>query len=151
MFLIEALILRIALIVVKYTLSNIFHTSTYVCYSFNNMCVNKSGSLEKLETTFLKCNFFRVYRGRSAAFLYSYSLLIYSQFTHEISAKRNLNLREKILDPQDTHQQKNCTDEIPASKNFRPTKYPRKKVLGPWNTHEKNFRPTKINFGPTKV
>ena len=30
--------------------------------------------------------------------------------------------------------------EIPTRKNFRPTKYPREKILDPRNTHEKNFR-----------
>ena len=48
--------------------------------------------------------------------------------------------REKILDPQNTHEKKTETHEKPTRKIFGPTKYPREKFPDPQNTHEKNFR-----------
>ena len=35
-------------------------------------------------------------------------------------------LTTKILDPQNTHEKKLCSHEIPARKNFGPTKYPQR-------------------------
>ena len=47
--------------------------------------------------------------------------------------------REKIVDPQNTHEKKTDTHETPTRKIFGPTKYPREKFPDPQNTHEKNF------------
>ena len=51
--------------------------------------------------------------------------------------------REKIVDPQNTHEKKTETHETPT-----------RKIFGPTNTHEKSFRthkiPTRKIFGPTK-
>ena len=37
----------------------------------------------------------------------------------------------KILDPQNTHEKKFETHEIPTKKYFRPTKYPQEKISDP--------------------
>ena len=47
--------------------------------------------------------------------------------------------REKIVEPQNTHEKKTETHETPTRKIFGPTKYPREKFPDPQNTHEKNF------------
>ena len=39
--------------------------------------------------------------------------------------------REKILDPQNTHEKKYWTHEIPTTRNIGPTKYPRQEILDP--------------------
>ena len=46
-----------------------------------------------------------------------------------------------------SYEKKYCTDEIPTSKTFGPTKYPEKK-LNQQNNHEKKFQ---INKTPMKV
>ena len=70
--------------------------------------------------------------------------------------------REKISDPQNTHEKKSWTHKIPTRKNFEPMKYPhdnkfwihniptrkslgpskcpREKIWDPRNTHEEKFR-----------
>ena len=45
--------------------------------------------------------------------------------------------REKILDPQNTHEEQIWTYETPTRKNLRTTKYPRENILDTQNTHEK--------------
>ena len=67
----------------------------------------------------LTSNLFRIYLGRSGAFIYFYPDL----YIHELPTKH----------PRD------WTHEIPKRKNFGLTKYPREKILDLRYTQEKKF------------
>ena len=62
--------------------------------------------------------------------------------------------REKKLNPQNSHEKKFWTIEIPTKKKFGSTKNPREKILDQLNTHEKisrtNDKPTRRSFSTTK-
>ena len=85
--------------------------------------------------------------GGSAAFIYSYSSLIYSLFTLKISTRKNFGLTN-------THEKDFWTYKISTRKNLEPTKYPREKILDSRNIREKKFPsyeiPTRKNFRLTK-
>ena len=67
--------------------------------------------------------------------IYSYSSLMYSQVTQEVSSRKKFGptkyLHEKILDTRITHEKKSWTHETSRRKNFGPTKYPREKISDP--------------------
>ena len=92
---------------------------------------------KKLEAIILKCNLFRIYWGRSTAFIYSCSSLIYSRGTYKTYTRKYFGLTKYP-------QKKLLTHKIPTRKKF-----------DPWNSHEKKFWtheiPTRKNFGPSKT
>ena len=97
-----------------------------------------------LETIILKSNLFRTNWERSVAFIYYYSSLIYSNFTHEISMRKNFG-------PTKTHEKKICTHKMPTRK-IRLPKLLRGKILDPRNACEKKLLtreiPKRKNLGP---
>ena len=75
-----------------------------------------------MEAIILKCNLFRIYWGRSTAFIYSCSSLIYSRGTCKTYTRKYFGLTKYP-------QKKLLTHKIPTRKKFDPR-----------NTHEKKFR-----------
>ena len=115
-----------------------------VCVSptlFNKVFATLKLVCWKIRNIFFKCNLFRIFWSRSAAFIYSYSSLYFYPL---IPQEKISNPREKCW----THEKKCRTHEIPTKTNFGPTKYPREKILDPWNTHEKSFWTHKGTVAP---
>ena len=106
--------------------NKVFATLKWVCWKIGNII--------------FKCNLFRIFWSRSAAFIYSYSSLSSSSY----STRKNFKPTRKMLNPQNTYKIKFWTYG----------KYPRKKMSNPRNTHENKFRtheiPTRKNLGPMK-
>ena len=96
----------------------------------------------------VKCNWFRINCGRSAAFIYFYPSLIYSRVTYEITSRKKFSPRNK-------HEKKSWIHEIPKKRNSEPRKNPREKSLDPRNTFEIKFRireiPMRKHFGSPKA
>ena len=88
----------------------------------SDVCYVKVGVLKNWKQ-FYVCKLFRIYWGRSAAFI-----LISHLYIHEVPTKHP---REKILVPRNIHEKKIRTHEISTRRNFGPTKYPREKNSDP--------------------
>ena len=59
--------------------------------------------------------------------------LVTKKWTHKIPTR-------KILNPQNTHEEKFWTHELPAGKNFEPRKYQQEKVLDPQRHNDMTAR-----------
>ena len=100
--------------------NKVFATLKWVCWKIGNII--------------FKCNLFRIFWSRNTRIYLFLFLLFYKK-------------KFQTHDPRNTYkikfwtQEKKCrTYEIPTKTNFGPKKYPREKILDPWNTHEESFR-----------